>query len=75
MLDIFANYHRIQFQEKHMIQTQENREKTHFGPDFGPLSPNSGRQIFFSKIWLCQSLDIIVSYNYVKYQKKLVIQF
>ena len=27
-----------------MIQTQENGEKSHFGPNFGPLGPNSGRQ-------------------------------
>ena len=25
---------------------------------------------FFSKIWLCQSLDITVSYHHVQYQKK-----
>ena len=38
-------------------------QKPHFGPDLGSLRPNSGRQFFFfSKIWLCQSLDIMVSY-------------
>ena len=31
-----------------MTQTQENSKKTHFGPDLGPLDPNSGLQ-FFSK--------------------------
>ena len=31
-------------------------------------------QFFFSKICLCQSLDIMVSYHYVQYQKKLTIQ-
>ena len=41
MLDIVASYHRIQFQEKLMIQTQENDEKAHFGPDVGPLAPLS----------------------------------
>ena len=30
--------------------------------------------LFFSKIWLCQSLDIMVSYYHVQYQKKLMIQ-
>ena len=30
-----------------MIQTQENGEKPHFGPDLGLLDPNSGRQFFF----------------------------
>ena len=29
---------------------------------------------FFSKIWLRQSLDIIVSYHYVQNQKKLIFQ-
>ena len=42
-----------------MIQTQENREKPHFEPDVGILSPNSGHQ---------NSLDIMVSYHHVKYQ-------
>ena len=35
ILDIVANYH-IQFQEKRMTQSQENREKACFGPKFGP---------------------------------------
>ena len=29
---------------------------------------------FFSKLSLCQSLDIMVSYHHVQYQKKLMIQ-
>ena len=33
-----------------MIQTQANDEKHHFGPDLGPLGPNSGRQIFSTKL-------------------------
>ena len=41
MLDIVASYHRIQFQGKLMIQTQENGEKPNFGPDLDPLGPNS----------------------------------
>ena len=49
MLDIVVSYHCIQFQEKLMIQTQENCGKPHFGPDLDPLGPNSGRKIFFSK--------------------------
>ena len=58
-----------------MIQNKENGEKPHFGPDLGLLAPNSYRQIFFFwKIWLCQSLDIMVNYHYVLYQKKLIIQ-
>ena len=31
-------------------------------------------KFFFSKIWLRQSLDIMVSYHHVQYQKKLMIQ-
>ena len=74
MLDIVAIYYCMQFQGKSMIQTQENCEKRHFGPDLGPLGPNMGHQNFFSKIWLHHSLDIMVSYYHVKYQKKLKIQ-
>ena len=33
-----------------MIQTQENTQKRHFGPDLGPLDSNSGRQNFFKKL-------------------------
>ena len=39
-----------------------------------PLDPNFSHQIFFSNIWLLQSLDIMVSYQNAKYQKKLMIQ-
>ena len=33
-----------------MNQTWENGKKTSFGPDFGPLSLNSGRQFFFKNL-------------------------
>ena len=56
----------MQLQGKRMIQTQKNSKKPHFGLK----GPNQGNQIFYSKIWLCQSLEIIVSYHHVKYQKK-----
>ena len=49
-----------------------NSEKPHFGPDLGPLDLNSGRYFFFL-ILLRQSLDIMVSYQHVKHQKKLMI--
>ena len=56
-------------------QTWESGKKTpSFWPNFGPFGPNSGHQIFLNKIWLCQSLDIMVSYHHVQYQKKLMIQ-
>ena len=73
-LDILASYHCIQFQGKLMNQTWKNGKKTNFGPNFDPFSPNLSHQIFFSKIWLHQSLDIIVSYQYVQYQKKIMIK-
>ena len=73
MLEIVASYHCMQFQRKLMNQTWENSKKPSFGPDFGPICPNLGYQIFIQKSG-CQSLDIIVSYHHVKYQKKLMIQ-
>ena len=57
-----------------MIQTQENSEKPHFGPDLGTLDPSSGHQTFFLKLWLRQSLDVMVSCYHVKYQKKLMVK-
>ena len=50
MLDIVANYHCMQFQGKHMIQTHANGEKFDFGPNLDPLDPNSNRQLFFKNL-------------------------
>ena len=50
MLGIVTCYYCIQFQGKRMVQTQENGEKSHFGPDLGLLGPNPGRPIFFIKL-------------------------
>ena len=50
------------------------QKKPSFWPDFDPFDPKSGRQTFFSKLWLRQSLDIMVRYYHVQYQKKLMIQ-
>ena len=36
----------MQCQGKLMIQTQENSEKLHFGPDLGQLDPNLGCKFF-----------------------------
>ena len=49
-----------------------NGEKPHFGPNLGMLGPNLGWQFFFffQKIWLHQSLDIMISYHHVQYQEK-----
>ena len=38
MLEIVASYHCIQFEEKPMIQTQENDKKPHSGPNLGQLN-------------------------------------
>ena len=73
MLGIVASYHRMEFQGKLMIQTQENGKKPHFGPDLGPLGPNLSHEVYFSKIWLGYGLNM-VSYHHVQYQKKLMIQ-
>ena len=46
MLDIVANYHRVQFEEIRTIQAQENDKKPHFKPDLSPLGANSNDQNF-----------------------------
>ena len=48
MLCIFARYHRIQFQGKLIIQTQENVKKPKFGTDLGTFDPNFGHQFFLA---------------------------
>ena len=54
--------------------TWENGKKQSFEPDFSPFDPNSDPQSFFFKNWLRRSLDIMVSYHHVQYQKKLMAQ-
>ena len=68
MLEIVASSHCMQFQGKLIIKTQENGELL-FWAKLCLFGPNSGRQFFFKKIWPCQSLDIMVSYHHVQYQK------
>ena len=70
MLDPIASYSCMQFQRNLMNQIEKMVRKTSFGHDFGPFGLNSGCH-FFSKIWLRQSLDIMVIYHHVQYQKKL----
>ena len=48
-------------------------KKPQFGPDLGLLG-QIWAKIFFSEIWLRQSLNIMISYHHVQYQKKLIIQ-
>ena len=50
------------------------QKKPSFGPNFSPFGWNLGHQTFFSKIWVRQSLDIMVSYDHAQYQKKLMIK-
>ena len=54
-----------------MNQTSENGKKPSFEPDF---DQNPGCQFFFSKIWPHQSLDIMVSYQHVQYQKNILVK-
>ena len=70
----FASYHCVKLQGKLMSQTWENGKTPSLWPDFGPFDSNSERQLFFSKTWLRQRLDIMVSYHHVQYQKKLMIR-
>ena len=51
--------------------------KTLFWAWFRPIKPKFEPPFFFWKIWLCQSLDIMIRYQNVKYVKlkcKLMIQ-
>ena len=47
------------------------KKKTSFGPDFAPFGPNWGCHFPPPKIWLRQSLDLMVRYHHVQYQKKI----
>ena len=67
-----GKYHCMHFQGEHMIQTQW--WKILFWANFRPVGPKFGPPFFLSKIWLHQSLDIMVSYHHVQYQKKQMIQ-
>ena len=72
MLDIVGSYHCMQFQGKPIIQTQEDGEKLYFGP----VGRKFGAAIFFVFCFfknLASSLDIMVGYHHVQYQKKLMI--
>ena len=44
-----ANYHRVQFQGKLMIQTQKNGKKNSFWTWFSPVRPKFGQPKFFLK--------------------------
>ena len=44
------------------------------GPIMAHMAQIRAAKTFFSKIWLHQSLDIMVSYHHVQYQKELMMQ-
>ena len=50
-----------------------NWQKTSLWACFGSAGYKFGPPIFFSKIWLCPSVDIMVSYCNVQYHKKPII--
>ena len=50
MLEIVASNHCIQFEEKPMIQTQENDKRPHSGPNLGQLDPNLELYFFFKNL-------------------------
>ena len=49
-------------------------QKTQSRTQFWSIWPKFSLSNFFSKIWLHQSLNVMVSYCHVQYQKKLMIQ-
>ena len=74
MLDFVASCS-MYFKERLWSKLKKNGKKTHFRLDLGLLGPNLGCQkVFFFLIWLYQSIEIIFSYYYVQYQKKLMMQ-
>ena len=49
MLGIVADYHRMKFNGKLMIQTQENSKKNSFWAGFRPVGPKFWPPIYFFK--------------------------
>ena len=62
------------FKENLWSKLKKKWQKTLLWTWFRSTGPKFGSPSFFSKIWFCQSLDVMVSYQHVKYQKKLIIQ-
>ena len=66
MLDIALGYHRMQFQRKRMIQTQENDKETHFGLIYARWSQIRSIRHFFQYSGFISryiSLSAIILYN------------
>ena len=72
MLHIVASYHRMQFQGKLMIQTQENGEKPYFGPNLGPWAQIPAVKYFFSQ--KSRYHGQLSSCHHVQHLEKLMIQ-
>ena len=53
-----------------MIQTQENNKKLHFGRWAQIRATFFFFFFFFPKIWLYQSIDIVIDYHHVKISEK-----
>ena len=52
-----------------MNQLKKMAKDLVLGPIFAQIRATN---FFFPKIWLRQSLDVMVSYHHVRYQKKLM---
>ena len=74
MLEIVASCNCMQFQEKTSNPNSRKWQKNSFSARFRHTGLKFGTPKLFSKIWLCQSQDIMVRYHHVKYQEKLMIQ-
>ena len=65
MLDIVPSCNPVQYQEKLMIQTWENVEKSNFGSNFGPKN-------VLREFYLYYELDIVPSYHPMQFKRKLM---
>ena len=74
ILEIVSSNHRMQFQWKIRIQTQEMMKSLILSLILVRWTQIRTVKYFFSQISLSQLLDIMVRYQNVKYQKKLMIQ-
>ena len=74
ILEIVSSNHRMQFQWKIRIQTQEMMKNLILSLILVRWTQIRTVKYFFSQISLSQLLDITVRYQNVKYQKKLMIQ-
>ena len=72
MLDIVLSFNLVQYQGKLMNHTWKNDKKPILDPILAHLAQiRATKFFFFQKSRLRQTLDIIVTYHHVQYQKKL----